>query len=525
MQPLIVLGMHRSGTSLAASLLEAAGLDVGQRLLEANASNPKGHFEDADFVEFHRAVLGRLGLNDDGWLASAVPPVPDALVAKARALVERKALRARAWGWKDPRTVLFLPLWQALVPDARFAVVYRAPWEVVESLFKRGDVAFADDPELAVRVWCHYNRLLLDLALAAPERCLLCNVDAISADPKGWVAAVAARTATPLADPDAAIYEPALLHGDASRRRADLLYRHYPDVVELFGSLERLAFRPAGAPAPVVWTEGLRDDAERRLVMRDWSAAASSDGGRLAERRAEATAAERTAAGWCSCCRAETTFVETGTWLREHFRCERCQSIPRFRAVNHALDTYFPGWERAAIHEFSPPADFVRRHCANYTSSIAVSGASPAAVRDGARCERLEQLSFADATFDLVVTEDVLEHVFEPGAAVREIMRVVKPGGAHVFTAPKHKGLRTTRQRARLDHGIVTHLLAAEYHGDPLADDRELVTWDFGDDFEARLWGWCGLPTATYVVRDRRLGLGGEYLDVFITRKLAQDFL
>ena len=76
--------MHRSGTSLAASLLESAGLDIGRRLVEANASNLRGHFEDADFVEFDRAVLTRLGVSPDGWLVESVPAIPDALVDQAR---------------------------------------------------------------------------------------------------------------------------------------------------------------------------------------------------------------------------------------------------------------------------------------------------------------------------------------------------------------------------------------------------------------------------------------------------------
>ena len=49
--PIIIAGMHRSGTSLAASLLQSAGLDVGERLMEGNWSNPRGHFEDLDFVK------------------------------------------------------------------------------------------------------------------------------------------------------------------------------------------------------------------------------------------------------------------------------------------------------------------------------------------------------------------------------------------------------------------------------------------------------------------------------------------
>ncbi|HUU33183.1 MAG TPA: hypothetical protein VMW48_03915, partial [Vicinamibacterales bacterium] len=75
MSPLIVLGMHRSGTSLAASLLADAGLDVGTRLLGANASNPRGHFEDEDFVELQQAVLRELGLSPDGWVTTSPPAV------------------------------------------------------------------------------------------------------------------------------------------------------------------------------------------------------------------------------------------------------------------------------------------------------------------------------------------------------------------------------------------------------------------------------------------------------------------
>ena len=107
----------------------------------------------------------------------------------------------------------------------------------------------------------------------------------------------------------------------------------------------------------------------------------------------------------------------------------------------------------------------------------------------------LERLTYPDNTFDLFVTQDVLEHVFNPDRAVAEILRVVKPGGAHVFTAPKHKGLRLTAQRAALEQGEIRYLLDPQYHGNPIGDGRALVTWDYGDDFEAYLWAWCGYPT------------------------------
>jgi SAM-dependent methyltransferase len=225
--------------------------------------------------------------------------------------------------------------------------------------------------------------------------------------------------------------------------------------------------------------------------------------------------------GWCPCCRAESEFLETGPWLRDQYLCVRCRSIPRYRAINLTLDTYFHGWEKATVHESSPSYDFVGRYCERYSASHFFERVPLGTEHDGVRCENLEALTFVDGTFDIVVTQDVLEHVFQPDRAISEIMRVIKPGGAHVFTTPKHKGLAKTRQRASLMDGVVSHLMEAQYHGNPIADGRSLVTWDYGDDFEVCVWQWCGYPTVTYVVRDRRFGLDGEYLEVFVTRKLT----
>jgi SAM-dependent methyltransferase len=208
--------------------------------------------------------------------------------------------------------------------------------------------------------------------------------------------------------------------------------------------------------------------------------------------------------------------------LRDQYLCGRCHSIPRQRAVNLTLDTYLPGWEDSAIHESSPTNDFISRYARHYSRSYLFDDVSPGQERDGDRCENLERLTFDDETFDLFVTQDVLEHVLMPDRAVREIMRVLKPHGAHVFTTPKHADLTETRPRVSFDHGTLVHLLEAEYHGNPVGDGRALVTWDYGDDFEQYLWDWCNYPTVTYVTRDRSRGLDGEYLEVFVTRKVER---
>lgn len=228
--------------------------------------------------------------------------------------------------------------------------------------------------------------------------------------------------------------------------------------------------------------------------------------------------------GWCSTCRSRTSFTAHQPWLRDHFLCDSCGSVPRQRHVQHVLDTRFPGWEDAALHEGSPSNAFLERASRNFSSSQLFADVPLGEHRGPVRCEDLERLTYADASLDLVVTQDVLEHVFHPDRAVAEVHRVLRPGGAHVFTAPKHRHLPATVQRARLVDGEVEHLLPAEYHGNPVADGegehQALVTFDYGGDFEELLSTWAGgASVETVHTVDRTLGLDAEFLEVFVIRK------
>ncbi len=223
-----------------------------------------------DFIEFQRGALVQLGLHQDGWLMSELPEMPEDIVDRARALVDRKQRPGQPWGWKDPRTVLFLRLWSRLVPGATFAIVYRAPWEVIESLYRRGDPILTDHPELAVELWHWYNKALLQLAIDAPDRVVLASVETIAADPAAWVATITDRSGIPLAAPAIEIYEPALLHGDEARDRASLIVRHCPEVTELFAALERRALRPAGLRVTDPVMQEPTAESERLRALHDW---------------------------------------------------------------------------------------------------------------------------------------------------------------------------------------------------------------------------------------------------------------
>lgn len=96
--------------------------------------------------------------------------------------------------------------------------------------------------------------------------------------------------------------------------------------------------------------------------------------------------------------------------------------------------------------------------------------------------EDLLNLSYADFSFDLVITSDTLEHVSDIEKSLRETYRVLKSGGTHVFSVPIVWD-RTTRQRATLTNGQVKHLLPPSYHGSSGEGKTDfLVFYEFGAD-------------------------------------------
>lgn len=225
--------------------------------------------------------------------------------------------------------------------------------------------------------------------------------------------------------------------------------------------------------------------------------------------------------GYCSCCRQDTVFTVHGDWLRDAYLCDKCGSIPRQRALQYILDKYFSDWSSLNIHESSPSNTLISQYCDNYSSSQYLEGVPLGSEKNGVRCEDLEKLTYADETFDLVITQDVMEHVSAPEVAFKSIMRIIKRGGAHVFTTPKHLGLLTSYPRIRVTENGIEHLFEPNYHGNPVGDGRALVTWDYGDDFENLVMEWTEGPIQTYIIRDRSLGLDGEYLEVFVMKKAS----
>lgn len=233
--------------------------------------------------------------------------------------------------------------------------------------------------------------------------------------------------------------------------------------------------------------------------------------------------------GRCPTCMCDATFFAKDGNLRQHYRCSNCGSVPRERALMEVIERYYPGWRDLVIHESSPgprgASPALKKLCGRYLPSQFFPDCPVGSNRDGVRCENLEALSFEDESIDLHVTQDVMEHVFNPAMAFSEIARTLKPGGAHIFTVPLVMGREPSRRRARVGaDGSIHHLLDAQYHGNPVSSSGSLVTVDWGFDICRHIHRACGLFTTLVSIDDLSKGIRARFNEVLVTFKpLARD--
>ncbi|CAH2571685.1 Protein LANA1 [Planktothrix rubescens] len=266
----IIAGMHRSGTSLAASILQSAGVHIGRRLMEATEFNAKGHFENLDFFEFHLDVFRSLGVNIDGWTLQENLQIDEPLIDRAKQLIEQNSLSS-IWGWKEPRTTLFLDFWAKLLPEARFLLIYRSPWEVADSLYRRGDKMFQSQPELAIKYWQHYNQKILDFYNQEQHRCLLTNLKTIVQYQTAYIDTINHKFNVNLSHPAPTAYDPSLLRTEISSnsQRPTLIDHYFPEAIELYQELEGRGWHPEQTP-DFSWQELLKPSLYKTWAFQEW---------------------------------------------------------------------------------------------------------------------------------------------------------------------------------------------------------------------------------------------------------------
>ena len=224
--------------------------------------------------------------------------------------------------------------------------------------------------------------------------------------------------------------------------------------------------------------------------------------------------------GWCAIC-GPTMFVITGSWLREHYRCLRCLSIPRMRALVHVLERVRPEWRKAEIFESSPgsaSSRYIAAHCSRYTPSQLFPDVRSGEYRGGVRREDLESLTYADESLDIIITQDVFEHVLDPARAFAEVARVLRPDGCHVWTVPIYERPHSVVRARWAAPGEIEYLQPPDYHGNPLGGGS-LVAREWGDDILDFVDASRVTTTTRYRMRSWWLGIRGAMTDVLVTRR------
>jgi hypothetical protein len=251
--PLIVIGMHRSGTSLLAQLLHRAGVPMGR---DRNV-----HDESAFFLELNkflfRAAHADWDYPEPMLLLLEVPELRQALVEHLRSCCASRATRPYLgwrrflrssrlevqpdpWGWKDPRNTFTLPIWLEVFPNARVLNVYRNGVDVAESLVvrERRRLARIHNPvrscrclshQRAFELWAEYVTASLRVTKGlGSDRVHQLRYESFLEEPESGLREVAAFLGLGLSD--AAIR---VLVTDVEPERA-LAFREDPHLVRLY---------------------------------------------------------------------------------------------------------------------------------------------------------------------------------------------------------------------------------------------------------------------------------------------------
>jgi len=253
-----ITGMHRSGTSLSASWLERCGLPIhAGRLITPAEGNPKGHFEDLDMARLQAQSLQRRGLGSVGWglRGDRFLDFDPGERARAADLVAERDRVFPAWGWKDPRSVLFLEQWKALVPHLKVLAIWRPAADVVDSLLRRSRRTTNPDMRArawpAVELWKAYNRLVVAYKLRHPSSTLLLSLDDILTHDEHVMTLIDGRFDAGLHHvPIASLYQQGLLGRAGTSRRLALLrvLTAHRGCTRLEDELCALSDRPVPAP-------------------------------------------------------------------------------------------------------------------------------------------------------------------------------------------------------------------------------------------------------------------------------------
>jgi hypothetical protein len=260
----LVLGMHRSGTSALARGLQMLGVYLGNDFLSPRPDNPTGYWEDKNIYELNERLLAVMGLkwedvaliDDARWHE----PEVEALRAEALGYLESRFVSHPLWGFKDPRTIRLLPFWQSVLRrldvDDCYLVVIRNPRSVAISLSQRHGM----DALTAHLLWLAYVVPYLNEISNRPF--IVTDYDLVMADPRQQLERIARGLKIPLNDANKAgiaqfasdFLDPSLRHSFFNESDFETTPSLRPLTREAYLWLRRLATDRIGTDSPQFWS-------------------------------------------------------------------------------------------------------------------------------------------------------------------------------------------------------------------------------------------------------------------------------
>jgi hypothetical protein len=234
----------------------------------------------------------------------------------------------------------------------------------------------------------------------------------------------------------------------------------------------------------------------------------------------------------CKICNEKIQFISRDDFwsCRDGLLSEACPlggCVTRERAIGSVLFDLFSSshLKEMIVFEGSPCMRglslWLKNNCPNYHPTGYFPEKIFGCLVNGIQNENLEKLTLPDESCDVWIHLDVLEHLFSPFEALREIYRSLKQGGVCIFTAPTYSDRVSSEQVAWITpEGELMVKGEPEYHGNPQNPEKgALVTWRYGYDLPLLIQRESGFDVEVRRWQSREIAAMGTMTEVYICRK------
>lgn len=179
---ILILGMHRSGTSMVAQMVARWGAYMGKDMMLADVYNQDGYWEFNPLVDFHDKLLKR---TNNKWFAPSNKIKTKELLIEfgyeAEQLVHLMDQQGCAWCWKDPRMTLFLDFWQKVLAgrEVIYLATYRSPLDIARSVSIRDKLPAS----ITVSLW-EFSTEIIFAALSANKKYIFIDYEKTISNPE-----------------------------------------------------------------------------------------------------------------------------------------------------------------------------------------------------------------------------------------------------------------------------------------------------------------------------------------------------